>query len=474
MKKVLLIVIVMLVAPLCLQANVPLAVHINGPKKLATGSSKVPYTCDVQGNLNGTILSYCWSCTGEDGEDYSDLFDGGTNTYKIFITDAPTNFWLDVYMYYRSNTDSNEYILATGERIQVMEPVFNIQREAGLNGGSPNEFTNIPIHFNIDDDDESSEPFSQVNCGEDYLQTSYRVNDREDDMLYFKISTNEPGLEIKYGRMKVVVSQNAKIWKNKNKGLNNILFSPNSTTEVDGSTSDGRNLMTSLLKGKVYLEGVGFGDIRINIKYNDKEIADMPYRAYAPVAGRIPSREERQWCKTNFPYMDGCEYKIKSSYNERVCKTYNCIAYCISPDMAINPASRCVFYDFFSSIGWQYSAHTNLMSCFTHALYIHNGIKYSSVDLFGNQNHILDNIDLAYFFAFYHYTDLCSFNSAVFYYFSEFHGALRASLNDKMGFFNPDDVVVSKCGEGPIVIHYASSVVEPYGIITKWFTYDPI
>ncbi|MGX8717269.1 MAG: hypothetical protein ACSW8C_04775, partial [bacterium] len=154
---------------------------------------------------------------GEDGEDYSDLFDGGTtNTYRIYINDAPTNFWLDVYMYYRSNTDSNEYVLSTGERIQVMKPVFNIERQAGLNGGNPNELTSIPMHFNIDDDDSSSEPGSLVNCGEDYLQTSYIDSNKENDMLFFKISTTEPGLEIKYGRMKVVVSENAKIWKNKN------------------------------------------------------------------------------------------------------------------------------------------------------------------------------------------------------------------------------------------------------------------
>jgi hypothetical protein len=66
MKKTILI-ILLLVSPLCLMANVPLAVSIGGPKKISTGSSKVPYTCDVQGNLNGTILSYCWTCMGENG-----------------------------------------------------------------------------------------------------------------------------------------------------------------------------------------------------------------------------------------------------------------------------------------------------------------------------------------------------------------------------------------------------------------------
>ena len=474
MKKTILI-ILLLVSPLCLMANVPLAVSIGGPKKISTGSSKVPYTCDVQGNLNGTILSYCWTCMGENGEDYSDLFDGGTtNTYRIYINDAPTNFWLDVYMYYRSNTDSNEYVLSTGERIQVMKPVFNIERQAGLNGGNPNEFTNIPMHFNIDDDDSSSEPGSLVNCGEDYLQTSYIASNKEDDMLFFKVSTTEPGLEIKYGRMKVVVSENAKIWKSKNKGINNLLLSPNSTTEVDGSTSEGRSLMTSLLKGKVYLEGVGLGDIAINIKYNNEEVANMPYKSYAPVAGRIPAREERQWCKNYFPNMDGCEFSIKSDYAERDCPYYNCIAYAILPNMSSNPSLRFWVQDFFRSNGWQYSAHTNLMTSFTYALYTHGGVRYTSVDLFGNQNFALDNIDLANFFAFFRCVEVYYYNSADFFYFSEYHAALKATLNEKMGFYHPNDVVVSKCGGGPIIIHYASAVVDEYGFITKWFMYDPI
>lgn len=472
MKKTILIVLLLL-SPLCLMANVPLAVSIGGPKKLSTGSLKVPYTCDVQGNLNGTIISYCWTCMGENGEDYSDLFDGGTtNTYRIYINDAPTNFWLDVYMYYRSNTDSNEYVLSTGERIQVMEPDFNVERESGLNGGTPTPSSTISMHFNIDDDDFSSVSGSLINCGQDYLQTSYVVNNKEDDMPYIKITTTEPGLEIKYGRIKVVVSDNAKVWKTKNKGSNNLLFDESSTTEVNGTTSDGRALISAILKGKVYVEGVGLGNISISVNYNDKIVANMPYQAFAPVAGRIPTREERIWCETAFPNMDGCEFSIKSDYTELYCPNYNCIAYSVLPNMSSNPSLRFWATDFFRSSGWEYSAHTNLMTCFTYAFYTHGGVKYTSVDLFGNQNRILEYVDIINFFSFYRYIQTYSYEDI--YYFSAFHAARRATSSERLGFYDRDYIVVSKCGPGPIIIHYAASVIDEYGHIIIKFRYDPI
>ena len=464
----------MLVAPLCLQANVPLAVQINGPKKLATGSSKVPYTCDVQGKFNGTILSYCWSCTGEGGEDYSDLFDGGTNTYEIFITDAPTNFWLDVQVRYRSNTNSNEYILATEAKIRVMKPSFNIVREAGLNGGNPTGSTSISMHMNIDDDDHSAESCSLIYRGQDYLQNFYEENDCEDDMLYFKITTSVPGLEVKYGKLKVIVSQYAKIWKSPNKGNNALLFDSNTTTEVDGSNLDGSVMISSFLKKEVYVEGVGLGNINITVEYNDNEIANMPYNTFAPALSRIPVKEEREWCESSFPDIDGCEFGMKSDFTEMYCPTYNCIAYCVLPNMSSNPSSRFWVEDFFPNYDWFAIAHSCLIYSYISDFYIYDDVKYTSMDLFGNQNQSFEYIDRSNFFTFYHCLQSYFYLAADFYYFGNYHGAKKANLNEKLGFYNINDVVVSKCGEGSIMVHYASSVANVYGLIIDMYIYDPL
>jgi hypothetical protein len=457
MKKVLLIVIVMLVAPLCLQANVPLAVHINGPKKLATGSSKVPYTCDVQGNLNGTILSYCWSCTGEDGEDYSDLFDGGTNTYKIFITDAPTNFWLDVYMYYRSNTDSNEYILATEERIQVMEPVFNIQREAGLNGGSPNSSTLIHMFFNIDDDDYSA-GFDEYDCGSDYLQTSYFEGDTEDDMLYFKISTAEPGLDVSYGKLYVVVGEGLKVWKDQHKGSSSLLFDYG-TTSLDGSINQDNIIISHVMSKKCYVEGVDICNTSILIKYNNKEIYLLPYQTHACTAGRQPNLIEREDLKDAFPLLKDCDWSIFRNADIY----YNCIAYALQPSIYSSSRKYWVYDTFHSNIAWQLNAHNYLTNSYEYRFYNHCGVNYTSMDLWNNQNMKFSNGDKTQFYRAHYYEDTLSYSDAIILFYNGFHAARKATSSQKINIYNNSDMAVSKCGTLHVLIHHSDQLANTNG-----------
>ena len=459
MKKVLLIVIIMLVAPLCLQANVPLAVQINGPKKLATGSSKVPYTCDVQGNFNGTILSYCWSCTGEGGEDYSDLFDGGTNTYKIFITDAPTNFWLDVQVRYRSNTNSNEYILATEAKIRVMKPSFNIVREAGLNGGTPDHNTLIHMYFNTDDDDRSS---TSTTFGEDYLQNSYLNNKADDEMLSFRVSVVEPGLVVKYGKLEVSLGNGLRIWKNNKKTFDSLLFEKSMTTIADGATSNGRNIIDYFMSYEVFVEAVERNLSAVYIKYNDEDVALLRYQAHAPIYGRLPYKSERNLIESHFTSINGCDWKVVLEENF----TYNCIAYAVNPSV-VSGVKFWVISHFDSSEPWQILAHNYLLGKPVGTYYYYGGRNYTSMDIHGNTNMTFQTSDVIKFFQKRGYSS--ALYSPLIYYYGNYHAARRASSSQTDGFYDPYDIFISKCGRGIGIIHRADDITSYYGSIDLMF-----
>ena len=468
MKKTILI-ILLLVSPLCLMANVPLAVSIGGPKKISTGSSKVPYTCDVQGNLNGTILSYCWTCMGENGEDYSDLFDGGTtNTYRIYINDAPTNFWLDVYMYYRSNTDSNIYVLATEDQVRVMEPVFNIERQAGLNGGTPNSSTLIHMYFNTDDDDKSGiENTDIIDYGEDFLQDIYDNSTNDDEMLYLRFSTTEPGLEIRYGQLEVSVGEGLRVWKNNSKNNNALLFEKDCTTIANGSTASGQEIINEFISDRIYVEGVDRNQSSISVKFNNKNICLLRYQAHAPTVSRLPKPSERDYFEIKIPNLPDCDWRVVLEKD----KKYNCIAYAVQPSVATSGNKFFVIKNFDANDPLQVVAHNYLIGKPVGTYYTFGNVRYTSMDVHGNADMVFQTGDITSFFTKYGYTTDTT-NPQVFYY-NNYHAARQASTAQRAGFYNNYDIVVSKCGEYIGIVHRATDVISRYGQITYQFVPVP-
>ena len=191
------------------------------------------------------------------------------------------------------------------------------------------------VHRNVDNDDKSPElPGSPKRPGSDWLQTGEAVSG-ENDLYRLKcVFAPLPHIGTLYLSN---YTYDGKIWKNPEKGAENLLLDHNTTKAWNLANPVARADFLSV-SDKLYMEG-GYGEKvsggGVELFYVDTETSPSknPFEARDPVdyhficanCGTQPSIVLRRQYKECFPNLVDCEWSITAPASDQ----YNCLAWAV-------------------------------------------------------------------------------------------------------------------------------------------------
>jgi len=256
--------------------------------RVAVGKSNVTY-----------YVSF--SCDGNIGGSYFYIEDDGEPIYisdvytPINIIKVPTTqeeFRINAGIYYTKEVNGNlePHFMSITKDILIREPIISAERR-----GIDRSYTadsEVPIHWNIDDDDNSGVDFTSV--GADYLQTN-AIDKIDDDLLYVEAKIRNTELDTSDCNFKIQVPSSLRIWKDQkkehfwSKGGNTIEF-------INCNISEW--IYKNVRDTNFFVEWSGNLDetrfARIKFYCNDVEFGAFEYKGYAATAGRQPFPSERE------------------------------------------------------------------------------------------------------------------------------------------------------------------------------------
>ena len=295
-------------------ASIPSNTHANdgsyieiiGSPRVAVGKSnvtyRVQYNCD--GNVGGSYFYI--------EDDGSTIYISDINT-PIVIPRVPLSqeeYRVNAAIYYTKMVDGHlePHFMSETLNVYVRKPIISAVRR-----GIDQDYTaesEVPIHWNIDNDDNSWNDLNPV--GYDYLKTNPINEDDvyDDDLLSVKAYIRNSKLDATDCNLKIQVPSGIRIWKNQKK--NGYWSLGGDTIEI--KSCDILKWFTDNIKGtNFYVEWKANLDetriAKMRFYCNDVEFGVFEYKGYACTAGRQPFPDEREEYES-ICNLKGCQWSI--------------------------------------------------------------------------------------------------------------------------------------------------------------------